>query len=344
MNILKVEDAINNIMHICNEKNLEFNGFCNKYGEKRDWYGYKTYLSLKCNKCGHIWYTTTYNNLMHDVDCPICSHNNLKQKLLEQVLDNINKKCIEKNYVFIGFCSKDGIQKEWRGTKTYLHLKCNKCGNEWTSTTYDKFMMNRGCPQCKTNKIKESKTIKYTTALYKLEKVCSNRNYEVLEFINGENKLEDTRTKIRLKCNNCGNIWIYNYNQLVNCKRGCPKCKISTLEREIYDFLIENNLDILHGSKSILKNIELDYFIPSKNIAIECQGEQHFKPVRFGGMPLKEAQKRLEEQIQRDEIKRKLCEENGIRLLYYSNLHIDYPYKVYEDKDELLKAIKGEET
>lgn len=31
--------------------------------------------------------------------------------------------------------------------------------------------------------------------------------------------------------------------------------------------------------------------------------------------------------------------EHGIKLLYYSNLHIDYPYKVYEDKEELLKEI-----
>ena len=43
--------------------------------------------------------------------------------------------------------------------------------------------------------------------------------------------------------------------------------------------------------------------------------------------------------IERDNRKRKLCEEHGIKLLYYSNLGIEYPYKVYEDKNELLNEI-----
>lgn len=33
------------------------------------------------------------------------------------------------------------------------------------------------------------------------------------------------------------------------------------------------------------------------------------------------------------------CDEHGIKLLYYSDLGIEYPYKVYEDKEELLKEI-----
>ena len=42
----------------------------------------------------------------------------------------------------------------------------------------------------------------------------------------------------------------------------------------------------------------------------------------------------------RDKKKRELCEQHGIKIFYYSNLGIDYPYKVYEDFDEMLKAIK----
>ena len=35
-----------------------------------------------------------------------------------------------------------------------------------------------------------------------------------------------------------------------------------------------------------------------------------------------------------------LCEEHGIRILYYSNAHIEYPYPVFESLRLLLKAIK----
>ena len=43
--------------------------------------------------------------------------------------------------------------------------------------------------------------------------------------------------------------------------------------------------------------------------------------------------------IENDNRKRKLCEENGVKLLYYSNLGIEYPYFVFENKEELLKEI-----
>ena len=44
--------------------------------------------------------------------------------------------------------------------------------------------------------------------------------------------------------------------------------------------------------------------------------------------------------IERDAAKKRLCEEHGIRLLYYSNAYVDYPYPVFESLRLLLKAIK----
>lgn len=38
----------------------------------------------------------------------------------------------------------------------------------------------------------------------------------------------------------------------------------------------------------------------------------------------------------------KLPNINGINLLYYSNLGIEYPYKVYENVNEILKIIENE--
>ena len=44
--------------------------------------------------------------------------------------------------------------------------------------------------------------------------------------------------------------------------------------------------------------------------------------------------------IERDAVKRRLCEEHGIRVLYYSRANIEYPYPVFESMRLLLKAIK----
>ena len=83
-----------------------------------------------------------------------------------------------------------------------------------------------------------------------------------------------------------------------------------------------------------LDGLEIDFYLPQYNIGIECQGIQHFKKSHFFE-PLEVVQ-------ERDKRKLKLCGENGIKLLYYSNLGIKYPYFVYENKEELLKEIKNE--
>lgn len=55
------------------------------------------------------------------------------------------------------------------------------------------------------------------------------------------------------------------------------------------------------------------------NIAIECQREQHFKPVDFGGKGIKWAIEQFQYNVKKDEIKKQKCENNGVKLLYYSN-------------------------
>ena len=40
-------------------------------------------------------------------------------------------------------------------------------------------------------------------------------------------------------------------------------------------------------------------------------------------------------------LKLNLCNKNSINLLYYSNLGIDYPYKVFENKELLINEIRN---
>lgn len=67
-----------------------------------------------------------------------------------------------------------------------------------------------------------------------------------------------------------------------------------------------------HFRPDWLDGLELDIFIPSENIAIEYQGQQHFHPVAvWGGRSGLEALKR------RDRLKASICREKGVSLVQY---------------------------
>lgn len=82
----------------------------------------------------------------------------------------------------------------------------------------------------------------------------------------------------------------------------------------------------------------LDFFLPGKNIAIECQGVQHFYP--YGS-----DDKDFEARKQRDTDKYNECTGNGVQVLYYMSDLIPLPkemaekYRYVTSLDELLAIL-----
>lgn len=124
--------------------------------------------------------------------------------------------------------------------------------------------------------------------------------------------------------------------------QGCPICKSSKLENKIRKMLKNSKIEYEEQKRfdwlKYKNNLLLDFYLPKYNIAIECQGEQ---PFGLGGWGDNFIHKIVQK---RDKLKKKLCEEHGIKLLYFSNLGIEYPYNVIEDENILLEEIKKVET
>ena len=89
----------------------------------------------------------------------------------------------------------------------------------------------------------------------------------------------------------------------------------------------KSDLVVHHGRPTWLGRQHLDIYMPDLNIAIEYQGDQHFKPIDFFG-----GKRALKKNKERDERKRELCEINGCALIYV--------YPNYELKDVLAKIKK----
>lgn len=148
----------------------------------------------------------------------------------------------------------------------------------------------------------------------------------------------NNRTKVEIKCKTCGKTMKTTpYVFLKGC--GCYFCNGPILEVEINRLLTDNNLKYIYQykNKKMLGALSLDFYIPDFNVAIECQGEQHFRPIEWwGGV---DSFNRLKE---RDIRKYELCKKNGIKILYYTNAR-HYPHNyidnIYDNKDEILNNI-----
>ena len=99
---------------------------------------------------------------------------------------------------------------------------------------------------------------------------------------------------------------------------GVPKIGESFISETILfktiSYLLKGHEVIHHYRANWLARQELDIFIPSLNLAIEYQGEQHFVPIdAWGGADA------LEKTQLRDEEKRRKCQRKGITLIYFDH-------------------------
>ena len=173
----------------------------------------------------------------------------------------------------------------------------------------------KGCKKC----YHEKPSKKRSQREYVIQQINDKNimNYEIVHI--GENVRH--KDYIILKCNKQfknGEVhgeFPISINNFLRGK-GCPICKSSHLEKNIMECLINNNINYeLHKRFSDFNEKltqTLDFYLPDYNIAIECQGRQHFISVsHFGG------KNSLEKQIERDINKYNLCKEYNINLIYF---------------------------
>ena len=194
--------------------------------------------------------------------------------------------------------------------------------------TPDSHIRGRGCPKCGNIVIGDKLRLSLLDFIYFARKKHGEKyDYSKVDYVNN-------RTKICIVCPEHGEFWQTPSSHTQGC--GCPKCNLSHLERNVIQCLDEHGITYDYQKRfDWLGKQSLDFYLPDYNVGIECQGVQHFEPVeRFGG------DKEFKNILGRDKRKFKKCDKHGIKLLYYSNLGIDYPYTVFEDLDLLFEEIK----
>lgn len=119
---------------------------------------------------------------------------------------------------------------------------------------------------------------------------------------------------------------------------GCPVCAMSSGEYEIYVWLSQNKVSFKYQQNIPNENPDLDsaylavdFYIPSHNLFVEFNGEQHYKEVKYFR---RHKEWSFEKQQLRDQTLRDYCQRHGIRLL-------EIPFDQQGEIGELLKEAIG---
>lgn len=182
--------------------------------------------------------------------------------------------------------------------------------------------LKQGCPKCG----KISMSDKHRKEIDLLISQFIELNSYLYDYSKVEYK--NNNTKIDIICKKHGSFLQTPKSHLRG--DGCPKCISSKGERKISSLLNNNNINYIIQKKynDCLSNegnkLRFDFYLPEKNICIEYDGEQHFRPIEyFGGMD------RFNKQKLNDNIKDNYCLDNNIKL-------IRIPFNKYNDIEYIL--------
>lgn len=294
-------------------------------------YCYRNFIYQGKNICGEIicpihgsFYQTPsiHTRTKRPSGCPECAKNNKKvtfEEFVKRANDIHGEKYLYNKEDFIGM-----------SIKIKIYCKKHNLYFEQTPSNHIHKTNPTKCPLCAAEEVINKNRDTFEEFLIKTEKV-HGKNY----LYNKETYVNST-TKIKIFCKRCNKWFEQTPHHHLN-GNGCPICKKSKMEEKVMFLLETQKINFIYQHTFdwlIFKRKQyLDFYLPDYNIAIECQGEQHFKPIDFSHKDDKsETLKRYNLNLLRDKNKRNLCDEHNIKILY-----LNYNDNLNEKLSVLLK-------
>lgn len=271
-------------------------------------------IQCRCRICGYEYSTTPY--LLRKHGCKKCADKlqGKKRRLsndefLKRMSQNIKTQSLS-------------FMNEYQTGDTKMECKCNKCNRRF-QTSAKNLLAGHGCPYVKNHE----------DYVHPAFKDLTNKRFGRLTVIE-----RDTTKKcwnhVYWKCRcDCGNTTIVKSQHLrEGTVRSCG-CINSKMEFDVINEL--NNREVkyeLHKTYDSLRGVgerplSYDFYLPDKNILIECQGRQHYEPVQsFGG------EKYFKIQQEHDRRKKQYADKNGITL-------IEIPYWKANEINDIFDKI-----
>lgn len=315
------------------------------HGDKYDYskVEYKTSFDKVCIICpehGEFW--QTMNNHLRGAGCPLCANHIISEKKKKSESDFLDKvKEVNGSKYDYSNVKYDGIYSPIEficREKDYDGVEHGSFYITPHSLVSKKYLLE--CPKCRLERegygrrLTKDEFVRRSNIIH-----CGKYDYSKFVYKNG-------KTKSIIICPEHGEFSQNGESHLAG--QGCPICGLSHLERVIMSVLKEKEIEFEPQKRfEWLGTQSIDVFIPSVNIAIECQGQQHYKEVYYRSKKWTKAiaERNFVEVKERDSRKRQLCKENGIELIYF----LEPKFEKYEtsgnlyftDIDKLIEYINS---
>jgi very-short-patch-repair endonuclease len=258
----------------------------------------------------HESFSQSIESHLTGAGCPKCANNN--KLTIEEVLKKFKELYDNKySYKINNFINKDSL----------MTIKCPHHGDFEMRIKYH--LNKSGCKKCSIENLAYSQE----EFLVKCKNIHDNL-YDYSETIyNGMNNV------IKIKCYKHG---IFFQNSRTHFRgSGCSKCKHLISKNEVLIEEILKKENILYETQKIFNNcvykqpLKFDFYLPNKNLCIEFDGEQHFRPIIFFGGEEGFIKTKI-----RDDIKNNFCLENNIRLI-----RIKFNENIEEKINEIINEV-----
>ncbi len=210
---------------------------------------------------------------------------------------------------------------KYKNYRTKVKIVCPIHG-EFVQYPNEHISKKSGCKKCGMERTRISTVHNKDKFVEKAIKVHGNKfNYNKVVYVN-------SYTRVIIICPKHGDF-SQKPGDHIHSSAGCPICKESKGERLVSNIL--ESLNLKYIPQKTFNNLRykyllhFDFYIPSLNVCIEFDGEQHFRPVMgWGGDEL------FKNVQHRDNLKNEYCKNNNIPLLRIS--YIDYDNGKVHDK------------
>ena len=197
------------------------------------------------------------------------------------------------------------VAEDYKGDSIKSEHVCTICDCHWQATPTN-VLRGHGCWVCgqKTSHLAQTKSNKeYLQDL----KIRVEGDIIAIESYRG------ARTPIEHLCTSCDNTWAATPDNILRGK-GCPACSESYGEKAIRRFLKNEQIEYepqkkFDGCKD-QNHLPFDFYLPSQQICIEYDGEQHFKPISFLG-----GEAKFRSVLAHEIIKDNFCRDSNIQII-----------------------------